>query len=70
VQANHQRRKANGTHQLLVYADDVNTLGENINTINKNTDALLEASNEPGLEAKAEKTNVCVCLATKCRTKS
>jgi hypothetical protein len=29
--------KLNGTHQLLAYADDVNLLGDNIDTINKNT---------------------------------
>jgi hypothetical protein len=27
--------KLNGTHQFLAYADDVNLLGDNIDTINK-----------------------------------
>jgi hypothetical protein len=30
----------NGTHQLLVYADGVNLLGDNIDTIKKNIDTL------------------------------
>jgi hypothetical protein len=38
--------KLNGTHRLLVYVDDVNLLGDNINTINKNTEALIDASKE------------------------
>jgi hypothetical protein len=28
--------KLNGTHQLLAYADDVNPLGDNIDTVKKN----------------------------------
>jgi hypothetical protein len=32
--------KLNGAHQLLVYADDVNLLSDNIDTINKNTETL------------------------------
>jgi hypothetical protein len=48
--------KLNGTHQLLVYADDVNLLGGNTDTINKNTETLINASKEVGLEVNADKT--------------
>jgi hypothetical protein len=45
-----------GTHQLLSYADDVNTVGENIDTIKKNIEALFDASKKVGLEVNREKT--------------
>jgi hypothetical protein len=48
--------KLNGTHQLLVYADDVNLLDHNIDTINKNTETLTNARKEIGLEVNTEKT--------------
>jgi hypothetical protein len=48
--------KSNGTHQLLAYTDDVNLLGDNIDTIKKNTDSLIDASKEFGLEINVEKT--------------
>jgi hypothetical protein len=55
VQENQVGLKLNGTHQLVAYADDVNLLGDNIDTINKNTQTLIDASKELGLEVNVEK---------------
>jgi hypothetical protein len=46
VQENQEELILNGTHQLLAYADDVNVVGKSIDTIQKNTKALLDASKE------------------------
>jgi hypothetical protein len=40
---------------MLVYADDVNLLGDNIHNIEK-TESLIEASKEVGLEVNTERT--------------
>jgi hypothetical protein len=56
VQENQVGLKLNGTHQLLAYADDVNLLGDNIDTINKNTESLTDAGKEVGLKVNAGKT--------------
>jgi hypothetical protein len=60
--------KLNGTHQLLVYADEVNLLGDIIDTIKKNTRTLIYASKEISLEVNTEKI-ICFCLVTKMQGK-
>jgi hypothetical protein len=62
VQENQVGLKLNWTGQLVAYADDVNLLRGNIVTINKNTETLIEASKEVGLEINAEKTK-CMLLS-------
>jgi hypothetical protein len=49
-------QKLNVTHELLIYADDVNLLGDNIDTIKKNTGTLVDPTKEAGLEVNADKT--------------
>jgi hypothetical protein len=40
VQVNQNVLKLNGTHQFLVYADDVNILGGSVRTTKENVEAL------------------------------
>jgi hypothetical protein len=61
--------KLNGTHQLLVYTNDVNLLGDNIETINKHTVSLMDTSKEVGLEVTQRKLSICCCLVTRIQNK-
>jgi hypothetical protein len=60
-----------GTHQLLVCADDVILMGENVNIIKKNKSGLLNASKITGLEVNREKTKyaICSCLVIRSQVK-
>jgi hypothetical protein len=46
--------KLNGTHQLLVYADDVNLIGDNKNTITKNKETLIYDGKDDVLEVNTD----------------
>jgi hypothetical protein len=61
VQENQVGLKLNGIHQFLAYdydddADVVSQLGDNIDTINKSTETLIDASKKVGPEINVEKT--------------
>jgi hypothetical protein len=69
VKENQVGLKLNRTHQLLVYADDVNLLGDNINNMKKNTETLIETSKEVGREVNTETTKLCCYLFTRMQSK-
>jgi len=52
VQVNQDDFKLNGTHQLLAYADDVNTLGRRIHTLKENAEALVAVTKGDWTESK------------------
>jgi hypothetical protein len=49
----------------LAYADNVNIVGENVDTIQRNTKTLLDASKEVGLEVNPKKTKY--VLVSRCQ---
>jgi uncharacterized protein YoxC len=56
VQENQVEVKLNGTRQHLFYADDVNLLGDNIDTIKESIENLVDAVKEVGVEVDTVKT--------------
>jgi hypothetical protein len=55
IQENQVGPKLNGTHQLPIYADDLNLLVDNIDTTKKITETLIDASKEFCLEVNGKK---------------
>jgi hypothetical protein len=60
VQVKYDGLQLNGTHELSVYADDVNILEGSIHNTEKNTEASVIASKETGKELNADKTKYMV----------
>jgi retron-type reverse transcriptase len=67
VQENQVGLKLNETHQLLVYADDVNLLADNIDIIKTRT--IIDVTKDIGIEVNAEKTKYSVS-PPECREES
>jgi hypothetical protein len=60
VQTKQEGLQLNGTHQLLVYADDDHIVGRSMYSTKKNAEDLMIASKDIGLEVNAEKTKYVV----------
>jgi hypothetical protein len=56
VQVNQDVLKLNETHQLLVYADDVNIKGRSVHTSKENVEALVVPSKGTALEVNVDKS--------------
>ena len=66
VQVNQDGLKLNGTHQILVYADD-NILGRSIPAIKEKTETLLVSTKKTGLDVNVDKTKYMVMSRSDCR---
>jgi hypothetical protein len=64
----HVELKLHWTCQILVSADDINLLGDKIG-IMKHTKALIDTSEEVGIEANAEKTKHILLIITRMQDK-
>ena len=60
VQVNQGGLKLNGTHQLLVYASDINIFGGNVHTVKEKAESWIVGIKENGLEVNADKTTYVV----------
>ena len=60
VQVYQDGLKLNGTHRIMVYVDDVYTLGGSVHTIKKNTTAWVVAGKEIGQQINADKAKYVV----------
>jgi hypothetical protein len=60
VQVNQDGLKLNGKHQLLVYADDFNILGERVHAVTVHAEALVVISKTTGIKVNAGKTKYMV----------
>jgi len=69
VHENEVGLKFNGTHQLLFCVDDVNLLDDSTITVQENTETLVEASRNIGLEVNAEKIKHMILFLIRLRTK-
>jgi len=69
VQENEEGLELNVTHLLLVYADSVNILDENVNTTEKIIGYLSGSSREVDLEVNVEKIKYMSCAITKMQDK-
>jgi hypothetical protein len=56
VQENQVGLELNETRQLMIYADDINLLGDSTSTIKGNTETLLRAGRDVGLVIETDKT--------------
>jgi len=60
LNVNQDGLKLNGTHQLLLCAEDINILGGRVHTIKENAETLIVTSKEIGLEVNADTANYMV----------